>query len=480
MGETPIALPNRSSRDVAVNSLIAFEREGVFIQETLGKIFSTHSLSEEDKRFATELAYGTCRQRITLDLLIEKQSSRPMRRIDPFVLQILRVGLYQLIYLERTPDFAAVDQAVRQAKAGELRGADQFVNALLRSILRNITDCSESQRSLLPVQKNSACHFKSNILPDPKKNIAKYLSGAYAHPLWLIERWLKQFDVETVKSICQANNERPSLTLRVNRIHCSDEHLMSLFDQSELQYLHHDSAIQMLHPVNPRRLPGFDEGYFSVQDLTAMHVAPLLAPQPGQRILDLCAAPGGKTTHLAELMNNKGEIIACDIDVERLERVAENCQRLGISMVKTCLPHEVGELVEQEGLFDLVLIDAPCSNSGVLARRVEVRHLLRTGGLQQLARKQKEIVNKAIGWVRDGGRILYSTCSIDRAENQGVVQSLLTDRPDLRMIQEKLTLPNPQLQCQGDQGEPVAGEQRLWCDGGYSAVLEVNSSARSE
>lgn len=200
-----------------------------------------------------------------------------------------------------------------------------------------------------------------------------------------------------------------------------------------------------------------------------MSVAPLLGPQPGERVLDLCAAPGGKTTHLAELMDDRGSIVACDISGEKLTLIEQNCRRLGITIVETCLADDLDNLIERDGGFDCVLVDTPCSNTGVLARRVEVRHWLKPAGLRELARKQMELLKKAVRAARDNVKILYSTCSIDMLENESLIQDFLQENPSFHLIEEKLTLPRSfGPTCNTDQ---KSDEDIDYHDGGYVALL---------
>lgn len=474
-------LNNDSSRDVAVNCLLAFEREQCRIQDTLDNIFKTENLDTRMKRQATELAYGTCRHIITLDHIIAKNSNRTLRKIHPVIMQILRVGLYQLIYLQGTPDFAVVDQAVSQAKKSQLRGTDSFVNALLRSVQRDMdgvftADTDVPPRNALWLNNKELCRFKSLLLPDPKKNLIKYYSLAFAHPPWLIERWLRQFDAPTVRAICLANNSRPLLTLRVNTLRCTSKELQQLFTQADIKAVFHDPAAQLLQPAAPRLLPGFAEGFFYVQDMTAMSVAPVLAVAPGQNVLDLCAAPGGKTTHLAQLMTNNGTIVACDISKKKLDKVEQNCQRLGINIVTTCLAEQLDSLIAEKGLFDTALADVPCSNTGVLARRVEARHLLNPAAIRELTNIQYLLLERAVRAVKPGGKVLYSTCSIEPRENELLIQKFLQKNDSPKLLYEKLTLPGQSTSTENTFNQPDQSSDSpvpTWHDGGFVALLET-------
>jgi len=480
-------LNNNNARNIAANSLLAFQQRQQRIQESLNDIFSSGELDSRDRRLGHELACGVCRCLITLDHLISKHSNRGIREIDPILLQILRVGLYQLVYLERTPDFAAVHQAVEQARETGIRGGETFVNAVLRSIQRDMegpltSDSATRPRATLWRDEQYACQFKSDFLPDPSKRPAKYYSLGFGHPLWLIERWLKQFDQETVRAICLADNSHPALTLRVNRLRCTDAQMLERLTKAGIRAKTNGPAIQLLQPAVPGQLPGYQEGLFFVQDVTAMSATPMLEPLAGQRILDLCAAPGGKTTHLAELMDNNGTIVACDVSSEKLALIEENCRRLGITIVQTCRADELHNLMGRDGPFDAVLVDAPCSNTGVLARRVEVRHLLKPAAIVRLARQQSELLKTAVRAIRPNGKILYSTCSIDTLENESLIQKFLEENSSLGLSGQKLTLPHARTRsCEhaptSDRNRPTdqAGDHSAeadYRDGGYIALLQ--------
>jgi 16S rRNA (cytosine967-C5)-methyltransferase len=482
-----VALENNTARNIAVNSLLAFNCQHKQIQKTLAEIFQAYQPREHQKRQAAELAYGSCRSLISLDHIISRHSNRPVRKIDAALLQVLRVGLYQMLYLKGSPDFAVINEAVQQAKSCGLKGADGFVNALLRSVQRDIEGPIKTQRSLRPratfrVDENQSWQFKSDFLPDPVKNKAKYYSLSFGHPLWLIERWLKRYDEKTLRRICQANNSRPNLSLRANRLRCSASELQRRLEEAGWRVVRRDDTIFLLQPAMPEQLPGYDQGWFSVQDITATRVATMLQPQPGDRVLDLCAAPGGKTTHIAELMDNKGSIIACDVNRDKLRLIEENCLRLGILIVKTCLSDELENLYEKEGPFDAVLVDAPCSNTGVMARRVEVRHRLKPVHISRLCAKQMKLLIKAGGMVKNQGKLVYSTCSIEPAENDLLVQEFLNNHSSFRLIEEDTFLPSifsceeKELHLRADdkEGHTKTGTGQtsvMRRDGGYAAVL---------
>lgn len=468
-------LPNTSDRDMAVNALHDFEVYNHSIQDNLDTSFNEADWPAAEKRLAAELALGTCRHQITLDLIIAAQSDRQMRRIEPLIRQILRVALYQLIYLDSIPSFAAVSEAVKQARRVAGKGASGFVNALLRSALNDSQGVARWQdnpppRQTVAIDQERGFVFKRELLPSLEKAPEKFLSGVFSHPAWLVERWLKQYSPETVREICHVGNTRPLLTLRPNTLRGSREEFAQKLDEQNIRYISIENTFVLLDHIDPQQIPGYEAGLFSVQDRTAMAVAPRLGVQPGWRVLDLCAAPGGKTTHMAELMNNTGTIIACDLYPEKLARIEENCRRLGITIVRTALAEQLPEILAQGGPFDAILADVPCSNTGVLARRIEARHRLKPNSISQLAGKQNLLLQQAADALTPCGSLLYSTCSIEEIENQLRVERFLATRPDLRLEDQQLTVPQVTYFTTPPQQPPQT--LGLPSDGGYTALLK--------
>ena len=466
-----------SAREVAVRCLLAFEDERRLIRETLEAEWARAQPSERERpaqAAATELAYGACRQAITLDHLIKRHSARPLRRIEPWLLQVLRVGLYELLWLEGAADYAVVHEAAAQAKSCGGKGAAGFANAVLRAVQRELAgpvaagEAAEARR-VLWVDEQRGWRFSAEVFPDPSASPEKFLGAALGHPLWLAARWVKRYGAQAATAICRANNLRPTPWLRANRLRCGVEQLQQRLAEAGFESVRHGVGLELAAAARPENLPGWAEGWFSVQDVSAMAVAEAAAPRPGQRVLDLCAAPGGKTTHLAELMENQGTIVACDVRAEKLERVEENCRRLGIEIVRTCLPDDPA-LAPAAAPFDVVLVDAPCSNTGVLARRVEARHRLRPADVASLRQVQAGLLQKASRLVRPGGALVYSTCSIESAENELQIEAFLAGQGAFRREKAFLMLPRGRAGGPADAGGqgPAAGRGR---DGGYLAVL---------
>lgn len=428
-------------RDAAFDSLLACERHGRPIRESLDSLFAHPGSDPRNRRQAAELAYGAYRHALALDYLVRKHSRRKLRQIDPELLQVLRLGLYELVFVQGTPDFAAVSQAVAQAKKHAGRHAAGFVNAVLRAVQRDLVNPvspadNPPPRRTLWIDLDKGLLFNSDLWPDPATNLAKHLSAAWAHPVWLVERWLKRYGRDTTQQICQADNLRPTLWLRVNPLRCTVEQLVK-----ELAEIGHEvsifgNAIELTTGANPGALPGFNEGWFTVQDIAAQHVCDYVPALPGSRILDLCAAPGGKTVAIAQAMQDTGQLVATDVSPEKLELIEQNLQRLDLHCVCTCLADDL-----TEADFDAVLVDAPCSNTGVLARRVEVRRRLRPKDIASLRQIQRELLVRAAALVRPGGTLVYATCSIEPDENDLQVERFLREVPGFSLRHQSLVLP---------------------------------------
>ncbi|MBN1844038.1 MAG: 16S rRNA (cytosine(967)-C(5))-methyltransferase RsmB [Sedimentisphaerales bacterium] len=490
--ERHIHLPNDQARNIAVKCLLAFDARQIPIRQSLDAIRRESSIPEAEGRLAAELAYGCCRQRITLDHLIGKLSTRRRRNIEPPIRQILRVGLYQMLFVRGTPDFAAVHQAVQQAKLYGSAGAGNFVNAVLRSLQRRIAGPITAPRAfaaadVLWTQPGRGLKFQAALFPDPDRHPTRYFSSAFAHPVWLIERWQQRYAPEALLAILLANNTTPTLWLRPNRLRTESGQLANILRQEGHPTRPHGEALALERIVSPEKLPGYRQGWFYVQDLSAMSIVPLLPIGSGARVLDLCAAPGGKCTQLAERLGNRGAIVACDVNQEKLARLADNCRRLGITIIQTRRIDAPDFDPDCLGTFDAVMVDAPCSNTGVMARRPEVRSRLKPVDLRQLVQLQDRILRQASSRVRPAGYLLYSTCSIEPVENEQQIRRFLQAHPHFRLLKEmflwpgRLDLAGPGHAILADSTvgsltpPPAASPPVITQDGAYAALLQFTN-----
>ena len=405
-------------------------------------------LSDADRGLATDLTYGVIRRKATLDAVIVAYAARDLAQIDPVLRQILRLGLYQLIYQERIPAHAAVDESVRLTKPmGKARAAG-FVNAVLRSVTRELTVEAtapvERPRHALIISASRCCVFRRPVLPSPEQETA-YLAAALSFPEWLIARWRKRFGAKTAHELLTVSNEPAPLFIRPNALKVTRDGLANALGEEGIIATPSPSGLTLAVPAHAKieELPGFAEGWFMVQDDSSAAVAPFLDPRPGETLLDLCAAPGGKACHAAELMENRGRILAVDNDPRRLSMVNENALRLDIGVIAGAEGEGALFARSHPASFDRVLLDAPCSNTGVLRRRVEVRWRLSDRVIADCARQQAVLLDAALHAVRPGGTVVYSTCSIEPEENEAVVRKALTRHPDCTRERSQQLLPAP-------------------------------------
>lgn len=404
-----------SAREVALKCLIAVDEQDAYADVTLRHLFRRYCLSELDRALATELAYGAIRRRNTLDWLASQFSHYNLTELPPAIRNILRLGIYQLYFLDNIPPWAAINEAVNLAKKFGHRGVSSLVNAVLRRAAANKTKISYEQ-----------------IQDHP----AEYISIVYSHPQWLVERWIKHYGQEQTIALARSNNEPPKLFLRVNVNKTTPTELITRLNRRGWQAYpgpHLPEAIWVANPGDLTRLPEFSEGLFFIQDEGSMMVSRALAPEKGQLILDACAGPGSKTTHLAELIEDTGTIIALDINEGRLKLVRQNCQRLGLR----CIGLQVGDARQAANIFacefDSILVDAPCSGTGVLRRRPDARWKKTPALISELSRLQEEILAGVSPLLKPGGTLVYSTCSLEPEENNLVVKSFLERHPQFKL-----------------------------------------------
>ena len=411
------------AREAALKIINAVHEKGAYANVALVQGLRRQELSDVDRRFVTELVYGTVKAGATLDWILRRYVNRPIKKIPPMIADILRLGLYQLLFMDRIPASAACNESVELAKHYGHPGTVKFVNAVLRTAVR------EPEKAAFPEGKGQA---------------TAQLSLSSQHPEWLVRRWIKEFGYEEAAALCAFDNGQAVLSLRTNTLKISREALLAQLQAEGAEAEPSEWApegIRCLSHGALDSLPSLQQGLFQVQDESSMQVAHVTDPQPGEFIIDTCSAPGGKTTHLAALMKNTGRILALDIYEHKLQRVAENAQRLGISIIETKLldAREAGGLYE--GQADRVLVDAPCSGLGVLRRKPDARWNKTPEQLTELPPLQKAILSSAAKAVKPGGVLVYSTCTIVPEENQAVVEDFLAAHPSFVLEKTGSLLP---------------------------------------
>lgn len=400
----------RSVRQTAFEILLRIDRERSYAEILLDQALSRGGLPERDRPLLTELVYGTLRRQGTLDWLIGR-FGRPVERLQRPVVVTLRLGIQQLLFLDRIPPHAAINETVELAKSVAPRAAG-LVNAILRRIDR--------ERGEIP-------------WPSPD-DLPTHLAILHGHPRWIVEGWIDQLGKEEATLCARAMAGQAPVTLRVNPLRTGRDLLMERLSREgaegvrETRFSPAGVTVERLPPVTT--LPSFREGLFTLQDESSQLAVILLDPRPGETVVDACAAPGGKATMIAEIMEDRGRVIALDRHPRRIAQVAENARRLGISSVMAEAADATLWEPPEGGVIDRILIDAPCSGLGVLRRQPEGKWWKSPGDVERLSRIQLAILSRVAPLVRPGGLVVYSTCSTSREENEGVVERFLSRHPD--------------------------------------------------
>ena len=386
------------TRERAAHVLREAER-GIFADQLLDE--ARQDLDARDRAFLLELVYGVLRNRSRIDWLVDRFSAQPIDRTDAWTRNILRLAVYQLLFLDRVPPSAAVNTATELAKRhGKKSG---YVNGLLRTVERN--------RGALPLPAGD----------DPVTR----LSILHSHPRWLVRRWYDRYGPERTEEALRRNNLPAPLCIRTNRLKGSRDELITLLEAQGATVRRTGCSpvgIEVLSTPGLTALPAFQDGWFMVQDEAAQLVSLLLAPQPGEAVLDACAAPGGKATHLAELMQDRGTVVALESDRQRLPKIAENAERLGLSCIH---PLRGDAATFREGLFDRVLVDAPCSGLGVLRRHPDGRWTKSERSISEKQDIQLRILGNCGSLVKPGGILVYTTCTTEKEENEDIISHFI-------------------------------------------------------
>lgn len=401
------------ARTLAFRSLTKFRKDGSYTNLETSAVLEKNKLSEEDKNLFSKLFLGVVEKRITLDFLLSRLSSIPLNTLSAEVLSLLEMGLYQILYLDRIPDHAAIFETVELAKKF-IPEAAGFLNAVLRRAAK---------------EKESLPEYL--LLPGKKG-----LSLRYSYPRWLVSLWCEAYGKEKCEEILIAQNCPPPLTLRVNTLKISLEEFQAVLSEKKIPFHRNPlckNAITLEKNLHPASLFGFEEGLFFVQDAAAGSAIDRLGIKKGQRVLDLCAAPGGKSFAAACDMENEGEIRAFDLHPSRLSLIKQGAERLGIAVLTaeandSSLPRE--DLKEK---FDRVICDVPCSGYGTIAKKPDIRHKKKEEA-ENLPALQLSILKAGADALKAGGRILYSTCTLSPEENEGVTDAFLAQNPNFHRI----------------------------------------------
>lgn len=413
---------NNTARQIAFEALRQIDR-GAFADVVLDRKLNQSALSLQDKGFVTELVYGTVRRRRTLDALIEHFGNRAVHQQQADLLQILRLGFYQLRYLSHVPDHAVVDTTVQLAKAQRLGKLSGVVNGMLRRYIRQTNP--SAQPSAQPSVQPSA-----DPLPLPAEPVQR-LGIFHSYPDWIIQVWRSMLPDDQVAALCEWFNQTPQLDLRISLRRKSLTEAIEIFAAAGLEAVPVAAALPSAlrlkgHTGAITHLPGYADGWWAVQDSSAQLVSYLLDPQPEEMIIDACGAPGGKSLHMAELMGDKGTVWSCDRTAARTQKIQQNIDRLGATTVRpiTCDSRNQPAFV---GKADRVLLDVPCSGLGTLNRHADARWRQTPETVEGLVTLQRELLSHVSTWVKPGGVMVYATCTLHPAENEAQIQWFLSE-----------------------------------------------------
>ncbi len=394
-------------RKLALEALYKIDNEEAYSNIVLDELLNKNrnALSNKDINFISELLYGVTTWKLTLDTIIQKYSKIKIKKISPWVINILRMGAYQIVFLDKVPKSAAVNESVNLCKKYGVKSVG-FVNAILRKIEK------KDYLELFEIKDEIEKISKTNSMPQ-----------------WIVKELAKEFDTEKVNEICENSNLKPKITIRVNNLKTTKSELIKKLQSKKIE-VEEGSLEDFLYLKNVKnitKLEEYKQGLFTMQDESAGLTALVLNPKEGENILDCCSAPGGKTTYIAEIMNNNGNIIAWDLHKKRLEKVKENSKRLGINIIKT----EVNDatILKEEYIekFDKILIDAPCLGLGVIKRKPDIKWQRKFEDIIEISKIQEKILNICSKYLKRGGILVYSTCSIIQAENDIIIQNFIND-----------------------------------------------------
>jgi 16S rRNA (cytosine967-C5)-methyltransferase len=405
-----------TAREVALEVLTRVEEDRSYSNLLLNQALQKHPLERADAGLATELVYGTIARLNTIDYFLERFVSKGLQKLQPWVRCLLRLSFYQLHYLARVPDHAAVSEAVNIAKRKGHQGISGMVNGVLRNVIRG----------------------KEQLVLPPGLTLVKRISLEHSHPEWLVKRWIGQLGEDLTERICAANNEAPHVSIRTNTMHLPREHLVEQLQASGIQ-----SEASPLAPAgilvqgagNMALHAGYLQGDFSIQDESSMLVAEAVDPKPGMKVLDCCAAPGGKTAHMAEKMNDTGLIWACDLHEHKQKLIEDQANRLGLRSIRTLVADaaSLSKHFEAE-TFDRILLDAPCSGLGVIRRKPDLKWAKQEQEIGEISELQYRLLAEVHKLLKPGGILVYSTCTIEHAENEGLVNKFLAEHHDFSLV----------------------------------------------
>lgn len=402
-------------REFALKTVYKIDKEEAYSNIALDEMIKDNrkKLDDRDIGFISELVYGITTWKLTLDEIIKKYSKIRLKKISPWILNILRMGIYQIVFLDKVPKSAAVNESVNLAKRYGHKSSSNFVNAILRN-----------------VEKHDYEEFFQ--IEDDIERISKTTSM----PTWIIEELLKENNIQFVEEICKNSNIKPKVTIRINTLKINKEEMEKLLKERNIEFeegkLENFLILDKVKHIE--NLDIYKEGYFTIQDEGAGLIAYMLKPRENEIVLDACSSPGGKTTYMAEMMEDKGKIVAFDLHEHRVKLVEENAKRLGIHIIKTKCEDASIYKEEYKEKFDKILLDVPCLGLGVLKRKPDIKWKRKKEDIEEITKVQKEILETCSKYLKTGGQLVYSTCSILKEENEDIIQEFLKKHTDFEQI----------------------------------------------
>ncbi len=428
--------PLPTARELALNILQGVESRRGYSNYLLQETYRKYPLNLQEKGLLQQLVGGVLRQRGKLDWALNQLTEQRFRKTHPLLRNILRLGAYQLLFLQGVAPYAAVNESVLLARKFSHKGSAALVNAVLRRLSKG----------------KDSFHF-----PGLEEGPVTFLSVNYSHPEWLVSRWLERWGARQTQAVCQANNQPPTVGLRVNRLKVNVEECRDFLQRegivTRLSSLA-DGVLEVEKGLDLSHSQAYEKGWIEIQSAVSALVAQLLAPRPGEWVLDLCAGRGVKSTHLAQLMENQGQIIALDIYPHKLQQLQVNCRRLGVQIIKPLAADAAADLPLDPALsFERILLDAPCSGLGVLGRYPEARWQKQASLIGEMRALQRKLLAQAARYLSAGGVLLYAVCSLEPEENEQVIEGFLAAHSYWRLIPIK---------ANGDEGD---GYWRSWFQG---------------
>ncbi len=401
-----------NAREAALKILYEINEKGAYSNISLNKHLISREFSNKDRAFITELVYGVVKWRLKLDRTVAACSNIKLSKLSPWIINILRLGAYQLLHMTRVPPSAACNESVRLAGRYGHKASAGFVNAVLRNISRG---------------------GGSDVIPDKNSDPVGYLSVRYSYPEWLAARYMEMFGMEFAESLLDAGNETPKLTVRANTLRIGVSELLDMLKRDGVDAVpgkYANEAIIIKSSVSVAQLEAFKGGLLQVQDESSMLPAAVLAPSPGDNVLDACSAPGGKATHMAQLMNNQGKVTARDIHEHKLKLIEEATARLGTDIVKTEMHDAAVPDQRDEAAYDRVLLDAPCTGLGIIRRKPDIKWARESGDIKSITELQSRLIGNLSRTVKPGGILVYSTCTILPEENEHIIRNFIENNEE--------------------------------------------------